>query len=129
MAGPMKRATLKMIELIATAEVRSSFFTKLGIRDCRAGWLNPPTAPWNSASANSSSIVIMSKKTNPNSRSDWTTDSDWQTTTTFSRSMRSASTPPNGPSTTTGKRSAKATAATQKADSVSVHDSHPTASR
>ena len=44
-AGPMKRAALKMIELIASAEGSASRSTRVGISASRAGWAMPLIDP------------------------------------------------------------------------------------
>ena len=66
MPGPMKRAELNTMLLIATAVARSWRGTRFGTRASRAGWLNPITTPPNSTRARSSGTVIRPLAVSPN---------------------------------------------------------------
>ena len=59
-AGPIKRAELKTIELIANAEGSAGRSTRFEINAMREGWAKELVMPSNSVSANSHSIVMAS---------------------------------------------------------------------
>ncbi len=74
-AGPMSRAELKMMALIATAAGRSWRATRLETSARRTGWLNAETTPRNSDRPKSDQMVISPLAVNANSTAAWTANS------------------------------------------------------
>jgi hypothetical protein len=127
--GPMKRARLKMIELIATAGPRSARGTSDGTSASRAGWLNATTMPWMAVSRTINATLMWPLAVAANSTTACASRTNWLVFTRLSRSRRSATAPANGAITITGKKSANATTPSQKPDSVSFQVSQPIAIR
>ena len=73
--------------------------------------------------------MIAPLAVNPNSASAWSMIRLWAILITRSRSARSASAPPNGPISTPGNRSAKATRPTTAPEWLSSQASQPTPMR
>ncbi len=129
MAGPMKRAELKITELIANADAREARSTRLGINARRAGWEMPPAIPSSITRANNSSMVIVSVHTRMARRLAWAQPQSWVIRMMLTRSARSASTPANGLRNSTGRKSASDTSPSQVPECVKVQASQPTATR
>ncbi len=128
-AGPMKRAQLKMTELIASAEASEARSTRLGISASRAGCARPLAIPSSITNANKSSTVIASVHTRTASSVAWAQPASWVMRMMPTRSRRSASTPASGLRNSTGRKSASETSPSQVPEWVSVQASQPTATR
>jgi hypothetical protein len=74
-------------------------------------------------------MVIRPEAVSAKSTSAWAIMIAWPSLSARRRSQRSAAAPAKGPTTTVGKRSAKAMAPSQAPDSVSCQVSQPTATR
>ena len=128
-AGPMKRAVLKTTELMATAVERCSLSTRLETTASLEGWLKPITTPFRNVRPTTSQILAAPLQTSTAITMAWIMAMDWASMMMRIRSNLSASTPPIGPMMMDGARSAKATAPSQKPDSVRFQVSQPTAIR
>src|SRR5262245_8453398 len=114
MPGPTTRARLNPLELSAMAPASSLRSTSSMTSACRAGISKALMRPFAAASAISHPIVMWPDVVNHQSAPASSARSVWQIRTAFSRSTRSATTPPCRENRRTGRLAADATSPTRK---------------